>query len=268
MRKIAAMVYHRIDDNVLETCLKSLRAVSDCQIVIYTDDMPKDLCSEISRLYEVEWRVVAPVLMRGQRSVFKVIATNELAEAQPDGTQTMVSDVDTYFLKDPFEAFAEDFDLGVTSRGYDYWIPINAGIYFYRISDNMRRYLEYMSDEVDKPSWGAYVKFQTSHRHQRYGRDWSRGQDFLNTSWICKDLLRDVYHIKVKDVGYKYNYCPGVDVEGDDRAKALIRQAYKNKSVHVLHLKSSLKQLVYEDVFDLAVTRHPKGHYNWEAMGK
>ena len=268
MRRIASFVYHRIDDNVFETCIKSLRSVSGCDVIVYTDNTPKDLRRQFNKQYKIEWRNVNPILMRGQRAVFKVLATNELAEVQPEGTQIIISDVDVYFLKDPFEAFDKTFDLGITGRSYDYWIPINGGLYFYRMSERLVRFLDYMSKEVDEPTWGAYVKFQREHNHFRFGKDWSRGQDFLNVCWRYRDEVKDVFHVKVRDLGPSYNYCPGVDVVGLDEAKRQVVNAYKQKSAHVLHLKSMLKELVYENVFELAVTKHPKGHCNWEAVGK
>ena len=160
----------------------------------------------------------------------------------------MVTDVDTYFLKNPFPSFRKtSFDVGVTTRLHSYKFPINSGVFFVKPNENARHIFGELFD--------IYRKTQPEHKD-----DWFIDQDFLN--YIYKTNKR------VQDVGWEYNFCPNTDVFGVKMAADMIRRAYESRSVKVLHLKSELKMCIYDGFLEHAVTKHCNGGWNWKEDGK
>ena len=264
MTQYTCITYHVADNNVFETCLRSLRQVSDCQLIVFTDNVPEDLRVEWERQYGVKWKVVPPSAMKGKRAAFKVKSLNRFACKLPVGSQVLAADVDLYFMEDPFTAFGvADFQLAVTTRGYSYHTPINAGVYFYRVNKSLKEFLKFHTQQVFHPSWETYVSIRKTLQHARFGLDWTVGQDFLYAVWQEKQWVEKTFGVRVVDVGPGYNYCP--DTDGGRCAQGLIeaRKAYAAQEVKVLHLKSKLKELVYSGLLKYAVVRHPRGVSNW-----
>jgi hypothetical protein len=264
VRRIAYFVYHHKDLNVLKTCLASLRAVSDCHIVIYSDYDELafwDYFDSTLHYYDA-WNGVSEQRMSGRRSACKIECLGNLVGTLGNGAHIMSADVDTYFLKDPFQPFADrpGMDLGVTTRDYPHWAPINAGVFYLRVSERVRAWLQWFVAEIHDPRWAPYRSIQTKQGHT--GLDWDVDQDFLCACWNERVALRSLLGLNVEDAGPIYNYCPTVEVYPD--AEERIRKAYREKSVAVLHLKSGLKSLIYEGLFEHAVTYHPRGPKEWK----
>jgi hypothetical protein len=262
--QIAYFCYHRRDDNVLETCLRSLRSVSDCVIVIATDGVPDALAALLATAYGVQWDLVLPEQMQNRRAACKLERLGELTFKVSDGTQIMAADVDTYFLQDPFRAFAEhpQMDVGLTTRGYEHWSAINAGVVYLASVPHVRLYwLAWALAEIARPTWEPFVALRRQHGHESAGLDWWVDQDFLLACWEQRDRVRQTTGVRIEDVGPTYNYCPPSDL--DPQAAEKIRTAYREKSVAVLHLKSRLKELIYAGLFEHAVTHHERGPNEW-----
>ncbi|HDY90358.1 MAG TPA: hypothetical protein ENH82_19845, partial [bacterium] len=222
-------------------------------------------------LYAIDWRLLEPKQMNRRRAAYKVENFCDFADETQIGDQVLVADADLYFMGDPFKAFDDSFDLGLTLRGYEHWAPINGGVIYYRISRNIRRFLTHHKREVLHPDLPAYIAYRKKHNHERFGLDWSVGQDFLNVCWDVKNHCEDEFDIKIAGLLNIYNFCPAVDLVGEEQAKAQILRAYHTKAVTTLHLKSDLKSLIYDNVFEDAITTYPRpldADLKWKLSGR
>ncbi len=266
MNEIAFFFYHRVDDNMFETCVKTLRRHSKCKIVVATDNVPGDMRTDFSRRYDIEWIDVPRERMTGRRAGCKIEVLREFVVGLSENDAVFVSDVDVYFMGDPFEAFDGSFDLGLTTRGYPYYFPINAGVFCLVCNEKTKEWLGWHVNEIHDPKWERYRSLNRRHR-QRFGLDWAVGQDFLIACWEARDEIRETRDFVIKDVGPRYNYCPPSD-KWFERAFEAIRTAYRDKTHVVLHLKGQLKRILYEGLFEDAVTSHPKVGTDWWGEGK
>jgi len=266
MTQYAYMTYHRKDDNILETCVNSLHLVNpSAQVVITTDGVPDELDKRMTREYGVQWIRVPTQKMYKRRATCKIEFLNNLIQQCNDGDEILVSDVDVYFIKDPFVAFIEcmNMDLGLTTRGYKHLFPINGGIFYIRVNSKMKAWVDWHVKEIHHPLWPPYTKAKRVLNHYSQGLDWTVGQDFLIACWGAKDELLKTKGIDVIDVGSKYNYCPATDLN-KPQAFNMAWNALNEKSVVTLHLKSELKQMVYDGKFPNAKLNYPKGQLAWK----
>lgn len=246
---VCAAFYHRVNDDVFETFLRTFRKVSGARLLVYTDNVPKDFQRKWTNDYQVEWIQLKPEQVRDRRCICKLEIIDDCISRLIDGDRLIISDVDMYFLNDPFTAFDKlSFDIGVTLRIHSYKFPVNAGLCFLRINDNSR--------QVFCRDYKDYIKAYTGNG------DWFIDQDYINK------LYKDG---RAVDVGWEYNFCPNTDVFGIDLAADMIKRAYRSKSVKVLHLKSELKMCIYEGFLDDAVTKYAGGAnlsgWNWKKDG-
>jgi len=266
MTQYAYMIYHRTDDNMFLTCLKTLRKNSKCTIVILTDNVPEEMQKELTAKYEVEWINVSKMLMKKRRAACKIEQLQHFVDGLDNGDEVLVMDVDIYFLADPFTAFEIlIFDVALTTRGYDYHCKINAGVFYLSITDKTREWLRWHVSEVLEMKWEEYAKQNKDHR-LRFGLDWAVGQDFLIVCWENRKWIETTKGIVIKDVGPNYNYCPPSDRWGLKAFEA-VRKAYLEKSVTAIHLKSTLKDMLYEGLFEDAVTTGLRCSNDWYTEG-
>lgn len=266
MRQVTFLCYwNNVDPNMLETCVNSLRHVNSAtEIVIATELVPPELKENVDK-HHVKWILVRPEQVRRRRATCKIEILKALLNSLDDKTELLVSDIDIYFQGNPFKAFVdyEKMDLGVTSRGYPHAFPINGGIFFIRVNNRMKNWVEWHLKEIHKPTWEPYVRHRRRWNHEHYGLDWSVGQDFLVANWITRNEVKAKYNVAIEDVGPKYNYCPPSEI---DKAKAIsdVKKAVGNPHIaYVIHLKSELKRMIYEDVFPNAVIKHNRGPIGW-----
>lgn len=266
MTTIAFFVYTHADDNMLETCITSLRkAAPDCRIVLATDGISSDVRAYLQTL-RTEIITVPAKQMCKRRATCKIEVFRDVVyDYCNPGDELLVSDVDVVFQSNPFHAFEEhpSMDVGLTTRGYSHLFPINAGEFCLRINTQTYAWTNWHLLQVHAPSWPPYVTLRQRYNHTRYGPDWTVGQDFLIANWLNKDIVRKIYDVRIEDIGCKYNYCPATDTMGA-KARELIRAATENPDIVTIHLKSSLKDMIYDaQVFPKAVLRHPKGKLAW-----
>ena len=251
-----AVYWYRADDNVFETFLKTFRKVNKtAELVVYSDDLPR---AEWPGEYDLQWVKMLPGQVNGRRCRAKMECVSGRLEQLEDGDRLLVSDIDVYFLKDPFAVFDREFDVGVTKRlesdknmmrgklpgyGDSERHIVNAGVFFVVAGDYTRRIFSWQFD--------AFAK---KHPHES---DWYVDQHYLG--WLWKNGV-----VGVVDIGEKYNFCPCSFVHGISKAKQLIRNAYKERAVSVLHLKSHLKMEIYEGYLKDAVTKHKGQDWNWQ----
>ncbi len=225
--------------------------------------MPPELKTRWTCDYGVGWVTLPESEMENRRQACRVECLSSFVEQAESGEKIIRADADLYFLKDPFTAFEDEFDLGLTTRGYKYSYPINVGVLFYKVSPKMKDLQSFIRSQVLNPTWQEYVAYRKHWKHEKFGLDWCVEQDFFNVLWLHQNFILENFGIEVKDVGPDYNFCPHADGKFIEEGKQKVVEAYRQKSVSVIHLKSKLKDLVYEDVFDDAITIHERGPRNW-----
>ena len=268
-RDIAMFTYYGgVDDNMLCTCVSSLRKVNpECAIYIQYTSLPDEFCRP---RYRCNLSPITTAAVKGRRALSKIEFVNSIFNSDVCITdRIMVADVDTLFLSDPFVAFDEkSFDVGLTTRCHEYYFPINAGVFFLQASVRVSNFINWHLTESQVPVWAPYIEYRQKFNHERFGHDWTVGQDFLNVVWQNREHVQVEFGIKIEDVGYKYNYCPNLDVYGE-AACVMIREAYERKLYSVLHLKSGLKRLLYDGVFEEGVfVTEPQLDFHWRNYGK
>lgn len=264
MANVVHMTYHRKDDNMLVTCIHSFRKVCPDDIIVLTcDGLPDEVSKRLDDQYRVFFDWVKPGKMVKRRATCKIEQLDELVHRALNGQIVLVSDVDVVFLKDPFKAMEDQtIDLGLTTRGYQHLFPINGGIFYIRVGASTREWTQWHVREVHHPNWPSYVQHRKACHHEHFGLDWSVGQDFLVTCWNNKDWLKRAMNVQVADVGPFYNYCPPTDTMGD-KAFEMAWEALKEQNVAVLHLKSELKKMLYDERFPDAQLHYPRGTWAW-----
>jgi hypothetical protein len=250
---------------MLVTCIHSLRKVCpDAGIILTTDGIPQYVGDLLYDEYDVEFDIVGKQRMVGRRATCKVERLCKCVEEDcEDGDIVLASDVDVVFLKDPFTAMEdEDIDIGLTTRGYPHLFPINGGIFYMRMNNGVQDWLLWHVEQIHNPTWKPYVDHREKCNHQRYGLDWSVGQDFLVACWMFRHHVWDRFKIRVSDVGPNYNFCPPTDTMGDG-AFDMVWKALEEGEITTLHLKSALKGMIYDRSFPDAQILYPKGNLAW-----
>ena len=174
----------------------------------------------------------------------KIITHHRFISGLPTGSQVISADLDLHYLDNPFTAFEQDFDIAVTTRGYLYHYPINQGVVMYRVNDRVRDFLSFLSAEIYERTWPELIEWQKRFNH--VGNDWSIGQDMMCVSWLYKNLIKDRFGVNIIDVGPRWNFCPHADGIATKEGKRQLMEAYNNKSAIILHLKSRLKELLFD----------------------
>jgi len=258
------LVYHEIDNNVFETCLKTLRNVSDCNLIVFSDCSNIDLVKEWSRKYKIDWRSFSSEEVHNKRAACKVKYTNNFSCLLDENSKVIIADVDLYFVSNPFESFTEkNFDMGVTTRAYHEIFPINGGVYFYRINEKVKKFLQFFTNQVFCFSWDKYAGYRKKFDHEKFGLDWTVGQDFLNCIWLYKKEIFEKFEIVIEDLGPKYNFC----LVDSKEARKTIVEKFNKKEAAILHLKSQFKEMVYSGELPNCVTKYPRCGWNWLEQG-
>ena len=271
MEQLLHVNYHECDNNVFETMLKTFRKYNDeATIVVTTDGLSDSYCDDLRNLYGVVFDFVDKEDMEGRRALCKIEGMHRLAILSPN-CEIIAGDADIYYKDNPFKAFDVygDFHLGITTRHYAYHFPINAGMIFMRVNSFMEEFLKWHVEQSTSPTWKPYVEHRRKHDHERFGHDWTVGQDFMICVWRHRAAIEGAFGIIIKEIGPEYNYCPPRDLLGEENAAKDIVNAYRNRpDIKVLHLKSSLKDLIYSNELSDCVLKHDVGNCNWREVYK
>jgi len=240
--KYCLITDYNFDEQLLNKCLSTLRGVSDCNKIVFSD-----------RLIEYGLDVLTQYVVPDERKIgiagSKITTQFRFINALADGSKVISADADLYFLKDPFDAFEKfgDFDIGVTTReDKEYHYPINQGVVMFNVNPNVRNFLEFLTSQIIERTWPPLIAWQKKFNHLVIGNDWCIGQDEMCVAWLERDKIQEKFGVKIVDVGYKYNYCPHADGVHTWSGKHKLMTAYNDRSVAVLHLKSKLKELLLE----------------------
>lgn len=236
----------QINFDWLKLTLSSLKRHCSATAIVVVDDMSKMQRDIIKSKYKVEIKRIEPSRWNGRRTLCRLELTKEIVKGLKNGdAQLIQSDIDVLFLDNPFKAFdKQKFGIGVTVRMYNYHVPVNSGLVFFRVDDNVKEYASWAVEQAKNPTWWPYMMAKSS----RDNIDWGCDQDMIcaiyhNDGWIHAMFNKLI----VKDVGYKYNYCAGTDVLDFEPAIYLMKRALITKDYSVLHFKGErLKQMIYD----------------------
>lgn len=247
----------RVNDDVFETCVNTFRKHSKAHLQVHSDNRP-----ELKADYGIRWTNVDKSIVKGRRALCKIERLRNVTKNMRNNDRLLVADADLYFLDDPFTAFDKDFDLAITTRCHEWKFngreyPVNGGVFFFRINDKTRKFVNFYLQQCENPNWPPLVKLRKE-LGRVYTPDWEIGQDFLLAAWENRDEL----DLNIVDLGPEYNLCPNTDYFGVRKAQQLIKVAYETKSAKVLHLKSELKLSIYDDWMEDAVI-HQGGRKEW-----
>lgn len=282
------MTYHEpADRNCLETALRTLRQHNDsCVVVLQTDNAPTRLLAELSNEYGISIDLCPN--MAGHRAGDKVDwFADYITKVCEDGDQIIVADIDLYFLGDPFDGFDDAgldgfaSSVGITTRGYDFWCPINGGMFYFVADVDTRAFLAehvrimHLPWEQQLVEFPRFAKWRRHWGHVKHGLDWAIGQDYMACRWMeqCDKNTHEEaasgdgpagVDTLMVDVTNKYNFCPATEKWGRNWCKRRMLQAMAEGDKVVLHLKSSLKEMLYDGTLPLAVTRHERGKLKWK----
>ena len=237
----------RLVDNSLSTLRKAeLENDKPCNKIVFTNELQK---------YGED--VLTQFVTDGEKSIgicgSRILTQYRFMKSLPNGSKIITADCDMHYVRNPFTAFDigifntftnSEWDIAVTTRAQEYQYPINSGIVFFKISDRVRNLLDYLMAEIYDRTWFELMQYQRKFGHQ--GNDWYIDQDIWCCCWLYKKLIKDRFDVTIIDAGPKYNYCPHSDGSETENGKRIAMEALQDKSISVLHLKSRLKELLFD----------------------
>ena len=225
------------DERLLAKSLETLDKEADCNKIVFSNKI-KNYGLNVLTQY------VIPKEVEIGRAGSKIVTHFRFIQGLPNGSSVISADADLYYLDDPFTAFRQDFDIAVTTRPGTYHYPINQGVVMFRVNDRVRNFLDFLIGQIFERTWPELIEFQKRFNHT--GNDWSIGQDMMCVAWLNKEEIQKRFGVKIVDIGYEYNYCPHADGIQTIFGKEQLMTAYELKTVSVLHLKSRLKELLFD----------------------
>ena len=157
------------------------------------------------------------------------------------GDNVFVLDTDLLVQDDIFKVFERNFDVCYTTRYYKYYFPINAGVWGFKYNERSKKFLKFYVEQMLNPTWQPYIEFCKKFKHNSL--DWWCDQDFLCTVYNNSGNLP--VKCKILDIGPKYNFCPGTDINSFEVAKKQIINQVNNKEYKILHFKAkALKKIL------------------------
>lgn len=245
-RKYCLITDYNFDERLLTNTLTSLAKVSDCNMVVFSNrkynysTKPSDVLTQY---------VTSEELKLG-RMGSKVLTQYRFITSLPTGAQVISADADLHFLKDPFTAFdkevifSQGFDIAVTTRPYKYQYPINGGVVMFRVTDKLKRFLSFAISQIYERTWPAFIAFQAKFNHS--GNDWFCDQDFWNACYLNRQEILERFDVLIDDIGPSWNFHHHADGASTEQGKEQTLKAFQEKSVAVIHLKSRLKELLFD----------------------
>ena len=234
--KYCLITDYDFNEQLLTKSLQTLACVVDCNRIVFSNKA-KDYGLKILTQYITPDEV--SIGMAGS----KITTHHRFIKGLKDGSKVISADADLFYLKDPFTAFEQDFDIAVTTRPEKYHYPINQGVVMYRVNDNVRGFLDFLSGQIFKRTWLELIEWQNHFNHT--GNNWSVGQDMMCVAYLHREEILKDFGVKIVDIGSDYNYCPHADGVHTIAGKAKLMTAYRAKDKTILHLKSRLRELLF-----------------------
>lgn len=264
-----AVYFNRIHDDMFETFLKTFRKHNkNALLQVHINPTDSKSLDFWTNNYDVDFVIVPEKSFKNRRMLCKIESLQSLIRNCLPGDRIMCSDVDVYFLDDPFKAFEEfDFDIGLIRRPADEEIEIYAGMLFIKASLAMYQFSKFTITENRCAFWEDLkytLVLPTMDRHF----DWFIDQDFWRAIWTNRAEVSEKFNLMITSIDRRYNFCPDTFLIGYKKANELIKDAYDKKSVVAIHLKSRSKMCLYDGYFEDAVTKNLCSSWDWEKDGK
>jgi len=249
--KYCLITDYDFNTKLLNNTVTTLEGVVNCNIVIF-NDTNKDYNRSIPISNKADNRLtqhVTPEELVLGRMGSKMLTQYRFINSLRSGSRVISADADLHFLSDPYKAFPiqsfkKTWDIGVTTRSYPYHYPINGGVVMFNVSNKLKQFLNFAISQIYSPTWQPLVKWLHDCKHE--GTDWYIDQDFWCAAFLNKEEVLKKFDIVIDDIGPYYNYCPHADGLQTVNGKEDLMLAYRTKSVAVLHLKSRLKELLFD----------------------
>lgn len=162
-----------------------------------------------------------------------------------------ILDTDVNIQDDIFELTDTlDFDLAVTTRHYEYWYPVNAGVWAVRNNVKTQKLMRFLLDQIQNPTWQPYIDWMKKFNRPSDTKsrlDWWCDQDMLCLAWLNREWIKSEFDVNVVDLGPKFNWCPSVEEKKPETyeiAKADILSKIGDTEYKILHFKGRLKGLM------------------------
>jgi len=235
--KYCLITDYDFDEQLMTKSLGTLACVTCCNRVIFSNKAKHYGLRALTQYVTPE---EVEIGIAGSKIVTQFRFINNL----PDNSKVISADADLYYLKDPFVAFEQDFDIAVTTRAEQYQYPINQGMVMFRVNNRVRGFLNFLASQINERTWLELIEWQKKFNHT--GNNWCVGQDMMCVAWLMRDEIQKQFGVNIIDIGPHYNFCPHADGDSTPDGKRKLMKAYNEKSVAVLHLKSRLKELLLD----------------------
>ena len=234
----AYMIYGGKIDDIVYNCIKTLNKYNNCQILFYMVDYIDYNKKILKEFKNIEYFKVDQSEWLNKRMSCKIlkIPINKLSF----GDKLYVLDTDLIFQGEIFERL-DDIDIAITGRNHKYIWCINAGVWGFNYNSTSKSFIKFYQNQLLDPSWEPFVNFTKHHNHYK-NMDWWCDQDFL---CVVKNNKLP-FDCNIKDIGYKYNFCPyftNRDINTRKKAIQDILNVKGNSEYKVLHLKGKLKEI-------------------------
>ena len=254
--KYVLVTDYGFDPRLVSKTLETLDDVSDCNIVMFTDE-PKDYDFSSER-YAPKKKVLVQYVTPDERAIgrmgSKVLTQYRFILGLPNGSRVVSADGDLYFVRDVFQAFDEELvggDIGVTTRCEPYKYPINGGVVFFRVNDQVKDLLRFLIGQIYERTWPELIAYEKEFGHdkQENPNSWYFDQNLWCCAHIYREQIAKQFGVDIAGLSAYWNYAPHSDgtMEQIAAGKAKLMAAYHNEDVAcVLHLKSRLKELLFQ----------------------
>lgn len=160
----------------------------------------------------------------------KVYWMSRFAKSLCRGDRVFLLDPDTLVQADIFKVFDNlAFDLAVTSRAYEVYAPINAGVWALTVNDTSLRFMDFFYQQLHRPTWAPFLALREQWSQHADEPQWWWDQDFLCAVYMAASELP--FPLAVADLGPSYNYCQ------NHRNIHLVHEKIGNPEYPILHFK-------------------------------
>ena len=140
-----------------------------------------------------------------------------------------------------FDVFDGSFDVAYTNKHYPSDMIVNSDAWAFVYNEKSVKFIEFLFDQIKDPTWAPLIKFRN--KVQR-----------LNTihPWMDQDVFCAVYKnghkinspCRIKDIGYKYNFCPEVRNFNLNESIRQLKEQLGNKEYKILNFKGKTRILL------------------------
>jgi len=218
--------------------INSLLKYNKCKLILYVDNnVTNEFFNKInSNINKIDVCRIPDSDWKDKIAFDKINCLNKINFKE--GDRVFVLDSDIIITDNIFDIFEreKDIDVFVTAEHDGYQRDVNGGVWAFKYSDTIKRFLQFQVEQLLNPTWEPYKEYrkQYKHRHLR----WSIGQDFLNV--IYKHQLP--FDCTVKNMGFKYNFA------FIPKKHKPVEELLKDKDIKILHFNGIGKKIMLKNL--------------------